>query len=139
MGSLVQNFKLLVAHPIDELRMRQQQREQPLGQRRHGPAALIAAYFVVATTAPFALALLAALPAGLPALPFALASAAAGTPPRLEIPRVGGLAVILETYRLIIEFWRRHVMVIGGALRACGSRGARLRRHLDGRRPAIRA
>src|SRR5690606_39327366 len=51
MGAFVQNFKLLVSHGVDQLGMRQQQRQQALGQRGHGAAALVATDAVVAAAA----------------------------------------------------------------------------------------
>src|SRR5690606_28438527 len=138
MGPLVQNFKLLVAHPVDEFRMRQQQREQPLGQRWHGSAALITTHLIVTTPAPFALALLAALPAGLPPLPVALAPGGAGAPRGRRVPRTGGLAVIVEPNRLVIEVRRRHIVEIGATLSAyvCPPAGRRRNRLDSGGSPS---
>src|SRR5690606_15889644 len=116
MGALVQDFKLLVAHAVYELGMRQQQGEQPLGQRRHGAPALIAAHVALASSAPLALAFaLARLPVALPAaLPVALFAALAPAAPvfagRLaELGPRRRTIDIAGIQRLVIEIRRRPV------------------------------
>src|SRR5690606_6482272 len=120
MGALVQDFKLLVAHAVHELGMRQQQGEQPLGQRRHGAPALIAAHVALASSAPLALAfalarLPVALPAALPvaffaALPAALAPAAPVLAGRLaELGPRRRTIDIAGIQRLVVEIRRRPV------------------------------
>src|SRR3546814_437186 len=124
MGPLVQDFKLLVSHAVDQLGMRQQQRQQAPGQRRHGAPALVAAHVVIAAAAPFALAFLAlpvallALPVALPALPATLATAVfpGGRP-----TRAGRLVVVAEPGRFVIEIRRRRIE-IPPAVRPAGRR-----------------